>query len=166
MYLKSHKCRYCTSLYVLDFDVMWGGSVSSEVHPKSEKRLFLATMKNEIRCVFYITVADCDLCGIVEHLDRCAYIIAYKASDYLMVGWKYPLSIYIGVWGELHSVVLRVVTPHYPYRVLVVVYTERPSVHLVPIHLVSSAYKVLESVVYKEVVGYDAAFASANTHIP
>ena len=83
-----------------------------------------------------------------------------------MVKWKYPLSTYIGVRGELHSVVLCVVTPHYPYRVLMMVYTERPAIHLIPIHLVSSSDKVLVSVVYKEVVAYNAAIASANPHIP
>ena len=157
--------RYYISIYILNPDVMWGGSIPPKVHPKSKQWFFLTIIKNKIRCVFYITVADYYVCGIAEYLDRRAYGVTYKTPDYLLVRRKYHLSIHICVWCELHGFVLRVVTPYYPYGVLMVVHAEGPSVHLVPIHLVPSTDKVFICVIYKEIVAYNMTHVSADPHI-
>ena len=115
--------------------------------------------------MFYITIVYYDVCRIVEYLDGCSYIVAYGTSDYLFVGWKYHPSIYICVWCKLHRSVLRVVTPRYPYGVLMVVHAEGPSIHLVPIHLVLSTDKVFICVIYKEVVAYNMTPVSADPHV-
>ena len=115
--------------------------------------------------MFYITIVYYDVCRIAEHLDGCPYIVTYGASDYQLIGRKHHLSIHICVWCELHRFVLRVVTPCYPYGVLVVVHAEGPSVHLVPIHLVPSTDKVFVSVIYKEVIAYNMTPVSADPHI-
>lgn len=115
--------------------------------------------------MFYITIVYYDVCRIAEYLDRRAYGVTYKTPNYLLVGWKHHLSIHICVWCKLHGFVLRVVTPYYPYGVLVMIHAEGPSVHLVPIHLIPSTDKVFVSVIYKEVIAYNMTPISADPHI-